>query len=118
MTSTIRNLPSIVAQGSTSTFRYRKWSDGTAECWGKIGIASTSNGLYSGNFPGGLFVDAPIVSVTNWFGQTSDANRNARNCIVTDGSNASQLNVYFRKADGSVYSGYFGITVHAIGRWE
>ena len=118
MTSTIRNTPSIVEHGTTATFTYRKWSDGTSECWGNIGIANTSNGAYSGNFPSGLFIDYPTVSVTNWYGKQSDTNRGARNCIVTDGSNSTQLNVYFRKADGTNYTGYFGISIHAIGRWN
>ena len=114
----ILQCPQVVAQGTTTTFIYRKWSDGTSECWGNIGIANTSTGVYSGNFPGGLFIDRPTVSVTNWYGEPSDANRGARNCIVTDGSSATQLNVYFRKADGTNYTGYFGISIYAIGRWK
>lgn len=118
MTSTIRNLPSMVDRGRTTTFEYIKWSDGTSECWGKIGISSTTNGVYSGNFPNGLFVDIPTVSITNWYGKQTDENRGARSFIVSDGSNATQLIAYFRKSDGTNYTGYFGITVHAVGRWE
>lgn len=108
----------MTERGRTATFEYIKWSDGTSECWGNIGVVNTTNGLYTGAFPSGLFVDSPTVSVTNWYGKATDANRGARSYIATDGSSAAQLAVYFRKADGTNYTGYFGITVHAIGRWK
>lgn len=59
----------------SNTFYYRKWNDGTSECWGHISgsvtIPSSSNfgGLYSSDeipdsnitFPEGLFIDRPDV---------------------------------------------------------
>ena len=59
----------------TSTFYYRKWNDGTSECWGHISgsvdISSSANfsNLYSSEeisasnitFPEGLFIDRPDV---------------------------------------------------------
>lgn len=42
MTSVIRNLPSIVEQGVSGIWTYRKWSDGTAECWGAKSITANS----------------------------------------------------------------------------
>jgi hypothetical protein len=46
MRSIIKNLPSIVEQGASGDWIYRKWSDGTAECWywsvtNKTGITKT-----------------------------------------------------------------------------
>lgn len=62
----------VVEQGTTGIWNYRKWSDGTAECWGRIdynmGTFNTQSGsLYiadnlceSVNYPSYLFIEAPV----------------------------------------------------------
>lgn len=74
MTSTIRNLPSIVEQGMSGLWNYRKWSDGTAECWGLLGEKTISittafgNAFYGAlqtvSFPSGLFASRPTPSLS------------------------------------------------------
>lgn len=60
----ILNTPMIVEQGTSGIWTYRKWSDGTAECWGLTSYTShamtqqSGNGYYSQetyNLPSGLF---------------------------------------------------------------
>ena len=73
-TSTIRNLPSIVAQGTEGTWFYRKYSDGKAECWGwralnGIAITTQYGSAYYGtritvNFPTDLFVSPPTPTIS------------------------------------------------------
>lgn len=73
-TSTIRNLPSIVEQGTSGNWTYRKWSDGTAECWGSFtfvtGAFSTWGSWYVGanifkeNYPSGLFIEPPCENIS------------------------------------------------------
>ena len=70
---TLKNMVHIVESGTSGIWSYRKWSDGTAECWGKkifsITTSSTWAGYYFGTigsivYPTGLFISAPILSCT------------------------------------------------------
>ena len=73
-TSIIKNNPSIVEQGTSGMWHYRKWSDGIAECWGifsenTVSITTTYGNAFYGalrtvSFPSGLFVDRPTVSLS------------------------------------------------------
>ena len=73
-TSKIRNTPSIIEQGTSGIWTYRKWSDGIAECWGifsenTVSITTTYGNAFYGalrtvSFPSGLFVDRPTVSLS------------------------------------------------------
>jgi len=71
MTSNIRNLPSIVEQGTSGIWTYRKWSDGTAECWGQTSVASHAYAANGGYFsveealPNGLFATTPPIVVVS-----------------------------------------------------
>lgn len=70
----ILSLPMVVEEGTVGTWMYRKWSDGTAECWGLFGEKTLSISTAYGNafygafqtvtFPNGLFVDRPIPSLS------------------------------------------------------
>lgn len=120
MTSTIRNLPSIVEQGTSGIWTYRKWSDGNAECWGKItnptfAPSSAVGGFYgrqlSGfNLPNGLFVSAPIVTVncnswgTGWHWAT------AVNIVPTT------FSIQFLRNDNA--GSQLEVGAYAIGRWK
>lgn len=63
----------VVEQGSSGMWTYRKWNSGVAECWGCETISFTSPSTY-GNFkyqtisdrlfPTGLFITAPILTVS------------------------------------------------------
>ena len=73
-TSTIKFLPSIVEQGTSGNWTYRKWSDGTAECWGAFtfntGTFSAWGQTYVGQtkfqatYPTGLFLETPVSTMT------------------------------------------------------
>lgn len=77
----ILQCPHVVESGTSGDWAYRKWSDGTAECWktwvsAPFSPATSVGGFYGrvipaiGTFslPSGLFVTAPIMSVnlTEW----------------------------------------------------
>lgn len=61
----------IVEEGTEGVWTYRKWSDGTAECWGRTDVAShsyTANGGYfavSESLPNGLFATTPPIVVVS-----------------------------------------------------
>lgn len=68
----LKDMVHIVESGTDGIWNYRKWSDGTAECWGRIdynmGTFNTQSGsLYiadnlceSVNYPSYLFIEAPV----------------------------------------------------------
>lgn len=67
----------VVEQGTSDIWNYRKWSNGTAECWGVA--SATLTHYYSGGgfygyttgqvaFPTGLFNAAPVVNVDGKIG--------------------------------------------------
>lgn len=68
----ITNTPIIVEQGTSGNWTYRKWSNGTAECWeskslGSVAITSPEGyGYYAGvpasYFPTGLFTGGPTIT--------------------------------------------------------
>lgn len=66
----ILNTPVVVETGTSGIWTYRKWSDGTAECWGTWSGSLTNYGTSFGgyafyttvNFPTGLFTDMPVVA--------------------------------------------------------
>lgn len=118
-TSTINNIASIVETGTEGDWTYRKWSDGTAECW-----RAWSSGAYSGTlvngwycrdfnglqFPTDLFIEAPFVSFSLYSWNTGYywggvRNVNKATFGITTFNNASSSGV----ANGKIY---------AIGKWK
>lgn len=62
--------PMIIEQGTDGMWTYRKWSDGTAECWGYFTTSKTFSAWGSAystdvspgpNYPAGLFTGVPLV---------------------------------------------------------
>lgn len=69
----LTNTPMVVEQGTAGIWTYRKWSNGTAECWGqqtthpKLTVAYSAlyiaaSGPVAWTFPSGLFVSPPVVN--------------------------------------------------------
>ncbi len=67
-------MPLIVEEGTDGIWRYRKWSNGVAECWGNTvatayNMSNTYGSLYYAtakicDFPTGLFIEQPIATVS------------------------------------------------------
>jgi len=118
MTSSIRNVSSIVEQGRDGVWLYRKFSDGTAECWSyksvnNVSITTQYGNAYYGaertsNFPSGLFASAPtpIIHVYSSSGTWAGA---------SDWSKTSYSYYPF-----SPTSGTFNLyeTCYAVGTWK
>ena len=69
----LKDIVHIVESGTDGIWNYRKWSDGTAECWGKKTVSVTTStswgGYYVGtigdiDYPTNLFISAPVLSCT------------------------------------------------------
>lgn len=72
----------VIEQGTSGEWHYRKWLDGTAECWGRrrvsVNMSTAWGSIYYGlvdavDFPSELFTDAPMCQVTPEFGGTLQA---------------------------------------------
>lgn len=121
MTSKIRNLPSIVEQETDSSgWTYRKWSDGTAECWRTItSSAFTPTGAVGGfygrelsgyGFPSGLFVSAPVVTVNcNSWGT-------GYHWATAVGITSTTFRIQILRNDNA--SGSLEAGIYAIGKWK
>lgn len=114
--------PHIIESGKSGIWSYRKWSNGTAECWGSTwsptiyAITNQIENLYytdemSVNLPSVLFVATP----------TANCNISDPWCLV-NAVRADTDKVYFKICRGGSYTnsaGTFSVLLqwHVIGRW-
>ena len=117
----------VVESGTSGGWHYRKWSDGTAECWGRhswtisswTGWGSTYYSSYSGtiNYPSGLFNATPTV-VADGGASSGDTWLASRGGTTYGGTKDHTASYFFMRAS----SGSTGITgyvnIHAIGKWQ
>ena len=110
------------AEGTTVNWHYRKWLDGSAECWGRrrasVNISTEWGSIYYGsvasvNFPSSLFTDAPICQVTPEFGNAMQAAWWAVGGVASTSSAPALMFCRPLKAEAS-----FDILYYAIGKWK
>ena len=119
-TSTIKNIPTIVEAGIDGIWRYRKWSDGVAECWGcqtktMSGVSQTAP--FSGYeydfgmiaFPTGLFITVPIANVSGKVGSSYN---------VVSYANVYQAGVSVALQSNASSSYTCNAYIQAKGRWK
>lgn len=109
---------SIVEEGTDGDWTYRKWGNGTAECWLRknytISIATVATYFHRGAinniaFPSGLFIANPVcvgvgANSTYWI-NVSNADKDKITVIyVYDVANGTSLSV--------------GIALYAKGKWK
>ena len=116
----------VVESGITGMWRYKKWSDGTAECFGRITITTTldsawgslhtgANRIERQNYPF-EFVEIPVEVV---IGRAS-----ANACWVYSESDGRGLNtrtqtaIYNVARTGSAGSNTVHFDFHVSGRWK
>ena len=127
--SSILEITHIVGSGGTgagNTWNYRKWSDGTLECWARLyvdsmNISSTTGQLKYGNvslttsqrtYPV-AFTEYPTVTVS---GNVSGAN----GWVVMNNTDYSKTQIGTMVAYSSASRTGVGVTVnvYAIGKWK
>lgn len=118
MLYTLIKRPHIIEQGESNGFTYRKWSDGTAECWGtftktvtintmgSIGRGVITNGF---TYPTSLFTEPPSI--------LAEVNNSA---VWTAVESDSITNIYglYLLSHSAVASRSYTIAIHAIGKWK
>lgn len=120
--------PYIVAEsgtGASNTWNYRKWSDGTLECWARfyvssMNISTTTGQLRYGNvsisnrtYPVAFVDNYPTVTVS---GQVSGGN----GWVVMNNTDYSLTQIGTMVAYSSASRTGVGVAVNviAIGRWK
>ena len=115
----LKDIPHIIESGVSGIWSYRKWSDGTAECWGTASVSvlcKNQNGSV-------YFTDELIVALpTGLFAENGVVNLNCRDywCWVAMAYMSLAESVKFRIARSSDYQTAFttSIDISAKGRWK
>ncbi len=112
----------IVETGTSGIWTYRKWSDGTAECWGyhsngSTAISTASGGMYMSAstiniaFPSGLFVSAPTVDAS------TEINKTAPHGFFMTSTGATGVNGRFWCATSGTNANNY-VHIQAKGKWK
>lgn len=121
----ITNTPIIVEQGISGIWTYKKWSDGTAECWGiyqgTVSSWATWGSLYYGepytafytNYPTGLFISAPVVTA-----QPVDSPVDIWLAKAGGNGTKDHFPSYFPMRASSSSGVTISVGVYAIGKWK
>ena len=114
----------VVSQGTEGIWSYRKWSDGTAECWGTSALRTVSSwsqwgGIYYGNpynvydtYPSGLFTELPSCQAQ--IGQSSG------DCYLVKGASgdATKTCAFYPARGTSGGSFSYTVAYYAVGKWK
>lgn len=106
--------------GTSDIWTYRKWSDGTAECWGHTDVASTSysaNGGYknvTATLPSGLFIAAP--DIVNASGKINS--NGLTEMGYTSADSASQVQTYIINRNTSAVTQTAVVYWNVKGKWK
>ncbi len=114
--------PRVIESGVSGIWNYRKWSDGTAECWalnaGTYNLTQQYGGAYyaseiSVNFPSNFFIAEPRVTVSRQ-GRVGLGLVGISPYSVT----SSKITVYIYNVGMSLSNVQIGYTIYAIGKWK
>ncbi|MBR2706246.1 MAG: hypothetical protein IKE74_03275 [Mogibacterium sp.] len=115
--------PIVVESGTSGIWTYRKWSDGTAECWGRWNGNITQYFSFSAggmtwyvyyttiNYPFTFVGRAPVRNYTARAGS-------AFSWTASNLSNTTYSSNYYILAIGSQPTENFDLDIYAIGRWK
>lgn len=116
--------PMVIETGATGIWKWRKWNDGTVECWGQTAAktysftAQSGTGYYtseSQTLPSDLFVSA-IAGFANRLQGTGSTPSNSLMTINVNTLTTTTINYYVQ----STYSGSqsLAICIYIIGTWK
>ena len=117
-------MPLIIEEGTSGIWRYRKWSNGVAECWGEVTRNLTCatawgnwyvSAAFSEDLPTGLFIEPPIVipQQNNSAWQTGGVGKSDNAATTTTNTGNWYI---FRPTTAS--AGNFKIVFYVIGSWK
>lgn len=112
----------VIKQGTIGDWYYRKWLNGTAECWARrslsVNIKDSWGAIYYGMvdnfaFPSELFISAPICQATVEFGSSTQVA-----WLATSGKATKDLAPAVLVCSPVTAEAGFDILYHAIGSWK
>ena len=122
---TLKNMVHIVESGTSGIWSYRKWSDGTAECWNDTKIDFTitwvDNSVTSyGGLPGGtshLTTTLPFEFITgmSWW---TGAGKIVIPMINFEISNSNVCEIQFAQSNTSTTATSVQGAIRVVGRWK
>ena len=121
--SDIGNRAHIVDSGESGIWTYRKWSDGTAECWGRgafnsslvsWGYVYSTGGYGEFAYPSGLFESVPSCHITPLQSAAGDGWLT----IGSQGSKDKTPKVGWNRATNAGGTITFSFDIYAIGKWK
>ena len=120
--SKLLNTPLVIEEGTSGIWTYRKWSDGTAECWGytasvNYAMTKTYGNLYYADlnridFPTGLFSSAPVVTGV----RNSEGGGTGLVALVLNRTTKDSCGGYSQSASSLTTAVSFSI--YAVGKWK
>ena len=120
----ILSCPMVIEHGTSGIWTYRKWSDGTAECWALQKKSFTMTSGYgtdeyyssgSETFPSGLFKSGTQPAVI--MSRQGQEGAGLVSCSVYSVSNTTMS--YFVFNSGAVYNpAPLGLAIHVFGVWK
>lgn len=111
----------VIESGTSGIWTYRKWSDGTAECWGMIDQSFTPNTAWGSTkytalpiqtFPSGLFNSTPKVTAT-----ASKTSGNGIPIVTLEKISNTTFAGFIDELSGTVYTYPVKVSFYAIGTW-
>ena len=106
--SNLKNNISIIEQGTSGSWTYRKWNSGIYECWVRTGNGSS----VTINFPI-TFVEQPRILATS--GSSQPASTYGSVNVFTRGTSTSKTDIHF---EANVSNVNIWADVYVIGRWR
>lgn len=109
----------VVAEGTKGIWRYRKWSNGDAECWGTYSdtVAVTKN-LSGAYYSDEITVDYPFEFVSSPVRVVSGGSDSKINWVRSFGVNAVGYAVFLVIALEEQNTAEISVNLHAFGKWK
>lgn len=120
-TSKIQGNPIVVESGSIDGWNYRKWSDGTAECWKTVFYPAATFAAYGvvsvvEFLPTGILILPPMVNISGGIsGRTASSIAYVKSDVATEGL---YLNYYVLNNDARSITATYWAYIHVIGKWK
>ena len=111
----------VVETGTEGMWTYRKWSDGTAECWGMVDQSFTPSinwgstkyvALGQHTFPSNLFNNTPEVIAT-----ASKTSGSGMPIVALEAISSTGFKGFINELSGTQYTYPIKISFYAIGKW-
>lgn len=112
-----------IEKGTSGIWTYKKYADGTAECWGKTNITAYINTAWGGIYSSGntiIYVDYPTNLFTSSPIETAnyDCASSIMPCYISSPTATKTRGYQFARGSRADAQQTITIEIHAIGNWK